>query len=1069
MQKTIRRIMCIILIILLMSVSFASISYAKESDSEVDSEFSSETIEEDNRIEEEIQAEEESQAEEEIQAEEESRAEEEIQAEEGQVEEEIQTEEDNQTEEDVDIVLGLCEEIKVETESVDVELLLEDYIDRSITNDLRPAYRASSMAGDNLTGLNKIIYEKAKSQISQVAKGNADLVDIIVDPAELGIKSEGYTAEELGVSALLDKNGQISSEATDALAAKVGIGEFEPTDIFTAIRRDCPYEQYWMDNGYSYRQIMYFYCSSTKKLQLILPEEAIFSLKPNADFAGMDPNRVDTAKTKAVATTISGVKGILDTASGYSDIEKVRYYKDWICNNTDYDYNAATDKKVPYGNPWQLIWVFDDNPNTKVVCEGYCKAFMYLCDKTVFADSSVNCYIATGNAVTNDSSGLHMWNILHWSDNVNYHVDITFCDTSNTDYFFMQSPKSGDPQNGYYYSDANTYVNYYYDEYTKSVFTEQQLTLGIGREELSDFHINYDSNVRKGDTVRFTLIREGGSDQFRYRLKTFSLNGKAVSGYSKYSVYGNNHVFDLCFDSFGTYCLEFSIQDSDGKEISKKITVNTEIKSGNGIVQQDDGNWYYMSGDKVLWDYTGFVSQDGKQYYIQEGMLVKGELLVKNNDGTLCYVKDGVLYTSFSGIYDYNGESYYIQNGVVAKDKNGPAQIGNAVYYLTNGKVDNKYTGLVQYNNKWYYIQNGRQNKNYTGLCYYDGKYYYIQSGELIFGVNGLTDIGGSWYNLENSAVKTNYTGLVYYSANNGWFYVQKGELKWGVNTLVQYNGIWYYVKNSRVDWGFTGVFEYGGTKYYIQKGQINWGVNGLTNAGGTWYYLENSAVKTNYTGLVYYSGNKKWFYVQKGELKWGVRTLVQYCGTWYYVNNSALDWNYTGVFEYGGTKYYIQKGQINWGVNGLTNASGKWYYLENSAVKANYTGLVYYSANKKWFYVQKGELIWGANTLVEYYGTWYYVNNSTLDWNYTGLFEYKGTKYYIQSGRIVWGIDGLTRIGNDWYYLKNSALRSGYTGLVEYNKNLYYVQKGVLIWGYNGTASYDGKMYTVRNSMAVK
>jgi replicative DNA helicase len=50
-----------------------------------------------------------------------------------------------------------------------------------------------------------------------------------------------------------------------------------------------------------------------------------------------------------------------------SDYEKLQSYRNEICGLTDYNHAAVTDG-APYGNPWQLIWVFDGNSTTNVVC-----------------------------------------------------------------------------------------------------------------------------------------------------------------------------------------------------------------------------------------------------------------------------------------------------------------------------------------------------------------------------------------------------------------------------------------------------------------------------------------------------------------------------------------------------------------------------------------------------------------------------------------------------------------------------------------------------------------------------
>ena len=89
-------------------------------------------------------------------------------------------------------------------------------------------------------------------------------------------------------------------------------------------------------------------------------------------------------------------------------------YKDEICESTDYNFGTL-DPTTLYGNPWQLIWVFEGDPSTKVVCEGYSKAFKFLCDLTQF-NGNVNCILATGAL----GSVGHMWNVVSIEDGHNY-------------------------------------------------------------------------------------------------------------------------------------------------------------------------------------------------------------------------------------------------------------------------------------------------------------------------------------------------------------------------------------------------------------------------------------------------------------------------------------------------------------------------------------------------------------------------------------------------------------------------------------------------------------------------
>ena len=79
-----------------------------------------------------------------------------------------------------------------------------------------------------------------------------------------------------------------------------------------------------------------------------------------------------------------------------------------------------------------MIYVFDQDESTNVVCEGYSKAFQYLCDYAQntesFDDNSIECYSVSGNMSGGTGAGPHMWNILHMEDGKNYIADITNSD-----------------------------------------------------------------------------------------------------------------------------------------------------------------------------------------------------------------------------------------------------------------------------------------------------------------------------------------------------------------------------------------------------------------------------------------------------------------------------------------------------------------------------------------------------------------------------------------------------------------------------------------------------------------
>ena len=129
---------------------------------------------------------------------------------------------------------------------------------------------------------------------------------------------------------------------------------------------------------------------------------------------------------------------IVTKYEGKTDLEKLQGYANEIALLNTYNTTAASTR--PYGDPWQLIYVFDGDSNTNVVCEGYAKAFKYLCDLSTF-DKEIYCFTVSG--------GFHMWNVVQINGQ-NYYVDITLADQPDGfdyDYFLAGGTSSNDGKN----------------------------------------------------------------------------------------------------------------------------------------------------------------------------------------------------------------------------------------------------------------------------------------------------------------------------------------------------------------------------------------------------------------------------------------------------------------------------------------------------------------------------------------------------------------------------------------------------------------------------------------------
>lgn len=245
-------------------------------------------------------------------------------------------------------------------------------------------------AGDSLTGNVKAAYDALVPLLKQIASGER----------ASSIVSVGYN---LGV-------------APDAEADLTGdsFSQEEIDTLLQALLNDLPYELYWFDKTET-GGVKALYSWSSSKMYIE------FSFAVSADYSATKKTRtyaVDTSLTGAATTSAANAKAIVEEYEGQSDYEKLTAYRAEIRSLTDYNHDAVNNA-ASYGDPWQLIWVFDGDSTTKVVCEGYSKAFQYLCDLSDF-DADITCYSVIGTM----DGGDHMWNIVRINGS-GYLVDVT--------------------------------------------------------------------------------------------------------------------------------------------------------------------------------------------------------------------------------------------------------------------------------------------------------------------------------------------------------------------------------------------------------------------------------------------------------------------------------------------------------------------------------------------------------------------------------------------------------------------------------------------------------------------
>ncbi len=332
--------------------------------------------------------------------------------------------------------------------------------------------------GGDLTGLNKTLYNYLKGKIVQVADGSLASTQFEVPLTTVGVTGQ-YTAKDLGVSAIIGSDNKITAEASKAMMAKVS---FDISLITRALLWDMPYELYWFNKTESvrasYPQLKASYTSAHTNDRLYFSSPMVFRFPVAEEYASGEYT-FNTSLAATAKKAADNAKAIVKRYADDSDYAKLLGYKESICSLAAYNREAA-EGGVKFGNPWQLIWALDGDSSTTVVCEGYAKAFQYLCDMTTFDDNRTTCYCVTGtiNKTSGGTEG-HMWNIVHMPNGLNYHVDVTNCDSGTRgapDKLFMVGSPEGSPDSGYVFANAGS-LTYQYKPDTRNLFSNAELTL----------------------------------------------------------------------------------------------------------------------------------------------------------------------------------------------------------------------------------------------------------------------------------------------------------------------------------------------------------------------------------------------------------------------------------------------------------------------------------------------------------------------------------------------------------------------------------------------------------------
>ena len=676
----------------------------------------------------------------------------------------------------------------------DNDELAEQYISCYLSSNRQAYYGTydyeSTMSGDTLA-----IYKYLLQHIQAIAAGTETSTDILV-PAD--VVSYEFSYRELGIS--FKASDDDMQDAIDEVLSEKYVDYFA---IFDTLLNACPYELYWFDKTIG-MSMSYLYDAGRSG---VVVNGILFSFAVENEYQDGDQYTVNSKFGQAVTAARENVSAIIAANAAKDDYSKLLAYADTICDMVEYNDAAVEDESTPYGNPWQLIWVFDGDVTTDVVCEGYSKAFQYLCDNTAFDEDSIYALTVYGEVLfSGGSAGPHMWSLVHMDDGKNYHVDVTAIDTGGGYDFFL---KGATKQNGSIFW-INGQENYIYDQNLVNYYESDELLLATEDYEYTGSSERY--NVVLGDIIKNCTPELSASSAREGAKVTVTVN--PVEGYEfDYITVNDTKVGSPEFVMpaedvvVNVYCKKIDYKITCASAQNGKVTTNTatanvgdiititvtpadgyELKSltvkdadGNAI-EVKDGEFEMPASDvtvsaafKKIGIETGWV-QDGDSwyYYLEDGSLAIG------------WLKVGAWY-------------YFDEEGVM---QTGWQKIGGVWYCFRNS--GSMYSGeWLKWGNSWYYLT--ASGAMATGWVMVGGNWYLFNDGGVM--LTGWQKDGGLWYYLAPSgAMKTGWL-----SSGGKWYYLKaSGEMAVG---WVQVGDLWYYMDPSTGAM-VTGVVTINGKRY---------------------------------------------------------------------------------------------------------------------------------------------------------------------------------------------------------------------------------------------------------------
>ena len=366
----------------------------------------------------------------------------------------------------------------------------------------------------------------------------------------------------------------------------------------------------WSDNGLEIGYIATENAASQTPVTLRLGWYV--SQKFRVDSKPSEYMTLDGSKLPSIRKGLDNADAVLSKYAGLPDYKKIQAYADWIADNNDYNHQAADDDNAASTDfgPWTFNYVFDLDPSTNVVCEGYQRTFEYLMEHSVFSDRTIRSKTVGGTG----GGSTHAWNLVTIG-NKNYFVDITGYDSWSRDTRFLLGS-----QDFIDYLIANGCPYYNYEDPTTDFYSLDELKVSD-----TPYNPDDDKSTGTGKYISWKGVTTNGSqpqsssdddDDYEYDDFTYAVPAR-VTGVKVKNVKGSKIkvTFDtddntIWYEVSYTYKGKTHKKDAYNGSVKLNVPKKTKVKvKVRGINWDSDDELIQQKGK---WSATKTFKTDNK-------------------------------------------------------------------------------------------------------------------------------------------------------------------------------------------------------------------------------------------------------------------------------------------------------------------------------------------------------------------------------------------------------------------------------------------------------------------------